>query len=79
MRQEMLIDLASAFGNGDVSAGLAAAYDFLRRYEGAVVCKLRPQYQRIRAREMYQHGQSYMEIAEELNISPRHVFNLLHN
>lgn len=79
MRQEMLIDLASAMGNGDVSAGLSKAYDFLARYEGSVICKLRPQYQRIRAREMYQHGCSYASIADELNVSPRHVFNLLHN
>lgn len=78
MRREMLRDLALLLGDGDAGKGLDAAVAFLRRYEGDVVCRLRSQYQRIRARDMHDRGYSYNSIAEALDVSVRHVFNLLH-
>ena len=78
-RPTMLGDLARLIGHGNVEAGLESALAFLQQYEGSVVCKLRPQYQRIRARELVMQGYSYTQIAGELDVSPRHVFNLLHN
>lgn len=73
----MLEELVEAMYKSRDTDPVEVAADFLRRYEGRKVARVKPQYLRLRARDLQSLGCKRGMMASILNVSDRHVFNLL--
>ena len=73
----MLEELVEAMYRSREADPVEIAADILKRYEGRKIASVKPQYLRLRARDLQSLGCKRGMMATILNVSDRHVFNLL--
>lgn len=74
---DMLAELVEAMYRSRETDPVEVAAEFLLRHEGRKIPRVRPQYMRLRVRDLESLGCKRGLMASILGISDRHVYNLL--